>query len=212
MGSKEVEDEAPDWGEAMLDAMDEAEEGEDEEGIDLVSNTGLSDARPSASVSGSTSDGPKAETEGKELPNVLLLYAAVSMVKSGELSMEKFVEGVKKLDVVADNALKIYAIPAVKKDLPGKLSEHQNEIVSGLEVEIHRLKEGLALLLSYPQSNAIGDLETGLEIAVKALHAAADIQKNADEELVAIKQREKDKKAQRAQKAAGLDSDVEEDS
>ena len=126
---------------------------------------------------------------------MILLKAAVSTLKSGEISEEEFVEGVKKLDAIADNALKVYEIPAVKKDLPGKLTDHQNSIVSALEVQIHRLKEGLGLLLGYPSTKAVGDLDSGLQIAVDALNASADIQKKADTEREAIRQQEKEEKA-----------------
>ena len=190
------DDDAPAWGGAIQSALEEAgeEEDEDEEGINVVSTGGLSAA------SGAN------ETGKEELPYVILLKAAVSTLKSGEISEEEFVEGVKKLDAIADNALKVYEIPAVKKDLPGKLTDHQNSIVSALEVQIHRLKEGLGLLLGYPSTKAVGDLDSGLQIAVDALNASADIQKKADTEREAIRQQEKEEKAKRAQKAAEADS------
>lgn len=195
MSSDDEANDAPAWGGAIQSAIHEAGEEEDEEGINVVSNSGLS------------SGGGANEADSEELPYVVLLQAAVTMVQSGEITVEEFVEGVKKLDNIADQALKVYEIPAVKKDLPGKLTDYQNEIVSSLEVQIHRLKEGLALLLSYPASKAVGDLETGLQIAVGALHASADIQKKADAEKAAILEREKEEKAQRAQDAAAADAD-----
>jgi len=195
MSSDDEANDVPAWGGAIQSAIDEAGEEEDDEGINVVSNSGLS--------SGS---GP-GEADSEELPYVVLLRAAVSMVQSGEITMDEFVEGVKKLDNIADQALKVYEIPAVKKDLPGKLTDYQNEIVSSLETQIHRLKEGLGLLLSYPASKAVDDLENGLQIAVGALHASADIQKKADAERAAILQEEKEEKAQRAQRAAAADSE-----
>lgn len=197
MGSVD-DDDTPAWGGAIQSALSEAGDEEDEEGINVVSSSPLS--------AGGATD----ESGTKELPYVVLLNAAVSMVKSGEISEAEFVEGVKKLDVIADNALKVYAIPAVKKDLPGKLTDHQNDIVSGLEIQLHRLKEGLALLLGYPQTKSIDDLETGLQIAIKALNDSAAIQKQADSERAAILQREKEERAKRAQKAAGAEAEDDE--
>ena len=189
------DDDAPAWGGAIQSALAEGEEeDEDEEGINVVSTGGLSAA------SGAN------ETGKEELPYVILLKAAVSTLKSGEISEEEFVDGVKKLDAIADNALKVYEIPAVKKDLPGKVTDPQNSIVSVLEVQIHRLNEELGLLLGYPSTKAVGDLDSGLQIAVDALNASADIQKKADTEREAIRQQEKEEKAKRAQKAAEADS------
>ena len=180
-----------DLGAAIQSARDN-DEGEDPH-LDVVSKTGLSGDLESYGDKG-------------DLPYVVLLKAAVSMIKSGEISMEEYIEGVGKLDAIADNALKLYAIPAVKKDLPGKLTEHQNAIVGGLEGEIHRMKEGLGLLLSYPESRAIGDLEVGLETAVSAMNEIGKIQNAADDEHARLKQQEQEDKARRAEKAAQAES------
>lgn len=190
MSSESKVDDA-DWGalESVLADADDAEDEENEPGIDVISNTGLP-------------TGADAHADSKELPYVTLINAAVSMVKSGELSMEEYVGGVSKLDAVADNALKVYSIPAVKKDLPGKLTEDQNAIMGALETEIHRLKEGLALLLAYPETKSLDDLEVGRETSVSALNAMAEVQKKAEAERVRIAQKEKEDKARRAQKAA----------
>lgn len=194
MGSEDDDNDVPAWGGLIQTALDEAGDEEDEEGINVVSNSPIS-------------GGTGGEDGAKELPYVVLLNAAVSMIKSGELSDDEFVEGVKKLDVIADNALKVYAIPAVKKDLPGKLTDYQNEIVNSLEVQLHRLKEGLGLLLGYPETRSIDDLETGLKIAVKALNDSAEIQRKADAEKADIMEREQQEKARRAQRAAGVEED-----
>jgi hypothetical protein len=176
-----------DWG--LSGALAKAKkEKDDPDSISVVSNSGLS--------ADAAAEGPK------ELPYVTLLNAAVSMVKTGQLSMDEYVAGVKKLDVIADNALKVYAIPAVKNDLPGKLNEHQNSLVSGLEAEIHRMKEGLGLLLRYPQTMASSDIEEGHKMAVAAMNAMAVIQKEADAERARHKERLKEDKARRAQQAA----------
>ena len=193
MGSDDAENDAPAWGGAIQSAIHNAGDEEDEAGIDVVSGSGLSDGT-----------GPDGE---EELPYVILLHAAVAAIKAGQITDAEFIEGVSKLDVIADNALKVYEIPAVKKDLPGKLTEHQNEIVSGLEAEIHRLKEGLTLMLSYPSTRDMAELDAGLQMAVGAMHASADIQTKADAERAAITEREKQEKAARAQKAAAADSD-----
>ena len=185
---------APAWGGAIQSAINEAGDEEDEEPVNVVSGSGLSDDDDS-------------DEDSDELPYVVLLRVAVAAVKSGDMSHDEFVEGVRKLDVIADNALKVYDIPAVKKDLPGKLTDYQNEIVGALEVQLHRLKEGLALLLGYPASQALGDLEQGLQLAVDAMHASADIQKKADEERAAILEEEKEEKARRARKAAAADDE-----
>ena len=188
------DDDAPAWGGAIQSALAEGdEEEEDGEGFNVVSTGGLS--------TGGADDGGK-----RESPYGVLLKAAVTMIKSGEISDEEFVEGVKKLDTIADNALKIYDVPAVKKDLPGKLSEYQNQIVSSLEAELHRLKEGLGLLLSYPSTRSVDDLDTGLQIAVDALNATGAIQKQAEAERDVVRRQEKEEKAKRAQKAAESDS------
>jgi hypothetical protein len=192
MGPESEDDDMPDLGKAIQNARAEEGDEDDEPGIDVVSSVGL--------------DGAAAQAQSEELPYVVLLNAAVSMVKIGELSMEEYVEGVTKLDVIADNALKVYAIPAIKKDLPGKLTDDQNEIMGALETEIHRLKDGLDLLLSYPETLALGDLETGRQTAVSALNAMATIQKKADAERARILQSEQDDKARRAQQAAEAES------
>ncbi|MCA9778634.1 MAG: hypothetical protein KC800_18025 [Candidatus Eremiobacteraeota bacterium] len=146
--------------------------------------------------------------EANDLPYVKLLKAAVALVKTGELSMEEYVEGVGKLDAIADNALKLYAIPAVKKDLPGKLTEHQNAIVGGLEAQIHKMKEGLGILLSYPETEAVGDLEVGLQMAVSAMNEIDRIQSAADAERDRIQDEEQEEKARRAQKAAQAEAEM----
>lgn len=188
------DDDAPDWSGALQSALEEAGEDEDEEGINVVSNDGLS-TRPSTQESGT-----------KELPYVVLLKAAVSAVLSGEISEQEYLEGVKKLDAIANQALKVYEIPAVKKDLPGKLTDYQNQIVAALEEQIHKLKEGLGLMLAYPQTKSVEDMEAGLQIAVDSLNASANIQKKADTEREAIRQKEKEDKLKRAQKAAESDT------
>lgn len=195
--SSEGEDKAADWSGALQGAISEAGDEEDPSGIDVVSSGGLS----------GSSAGAGAESDNGELPYVVLLHAAARTVQSGEITVEEFIEGIGKLDAIADNALKIYAIPAVKNDLPGKLTDYQNSIVSALEVELHNLKKGLALMLTYPESKAVGDLEAGLKIAVASLNASNEIKKKADAEKAAILQREQDEKAVRAQKAAEADSD-----
>lgn len=193
--SSEGEDKAADWSGALQGAISEASDEEDPSGIDVVSSGGLSGSSAAA------------ESDSSELPYVVLLHAAARTVQSGEITPEEFIEGLGKLDAIADNALKIYAIPAVKNDLPGKLTDHQNAIVNALEVELHNLKKGLALMLTYPESKAVGDLEAGLKIAVGALNASNEIKKKADAEKAAIYQREEDEKAERARKAAAADAD-----
>lgn len=187
------EDDIPAWGGAIQSALSEAGDEEDEKGINVVSGGGLS------------ADG--ADEPGGELPYVILLRQAVAAIKAGHISDEEFVEGVSKLDVICDNALKVYAIPTVKKDLPGKLTEHQNEIVNSLEAELHRLKEGLGLLLGYPQSKSESDLDEGLHMAVDAMHTSAAIQKAANVEKAAIDARKKEEKARRAQAAEAEDAE-----
>lgn len=193
------EDEVPAWGGAIQSALEDASDEDDDVNLNVVSGSGL----PGVSAG---------EAGDKELPYVTLLKAAVTMVQSGEITMEQYVEGVSKLDAIADNALKIYAIPAVKKDLPGKLTDYQNSIVSGLEAEIHRLKEGLGRLLNYPSSQSAEDLEAGLELSVSALNNSAEIQKKADAERAAILKREKEERAGRSQQAAEAEEEEESDS
>jgi len=193
------EDEVPAWGGAIQSALEDASDEDDDVNLNVVSGSGL----PGVSAG---------EAGDKELPYVTLLKAAVTMVQSGEITMEQYVEGVSKLDAIADNALKIYAIPAVKKDLPGKLTDYQNSIVSGLEAEIHRLKEGLGRLLNYPNSQSSEDLEVGLELSVSALNTSAEIQKKADAERAAILKREKEERAGRSQQAAEAEEEEESDS
>ena len=202
MSSVDEETDVPAWDAGALHSAiaSAGDEEEDEPGINVFANSGLPSAGGAAGAS-----------ESGELPYVTLLNAAASMVQTGEITMAEYIEGVGKLDAIADNALKVYAIPAVKKDLPGKLTDHQNAIVNALEVQLHKLKEGLALMLTYPETQAIGDLQAGLEIAVGSLNASADIKKKADAEYAAIMQREKDEKARRAQKAADADSDDDSD-
>ena len=194
MNPEDEAKDAPDWGGAIQSAISEGGEEDPEVGINVVAGGGLTAASGAA-------------TDGEELPYVTLLHAAVAMVQSGEISVDEYVEGVKKLDAIADNALKIYAIPAVKKDLPGQLTDYQNSILNGLEEQIYILKEGIANLLAYPESRAIGDLETGLQQSVGALNAMAVIQQKADAERAEILKKEKEEKARRAQKAAEADDD-----
>lgn len=146
--------------------------------------------------------------EAGDLPYVKLLKAAVALVKTGELSIEAYLEGVGKLDAIADNALKLYAIPAVKKDLPGKLTEYQNSIVDGLEAQIHKMKEGLGILLGYAQTQAVGDLEVGLQTAVSAMNEIGRIQKAAEAEKAVVDEQERQDKARRAQQAAAAEADT----
>lgn len=195
MSPSNEEDNMPDLAGAIQNARAAAEEaGEDPDKVDVVAARGLDHA-----VSQDTSG---------ELPYVVLLKAAVNMVKSEEISIEEYVEGVKKLDVIADNALKVYSIPTVKNDLPGKLTEHQNDIVFALEEEIHNMKEGLGILLGYPDSLAVSDLDEGLHIAVSAMNEIANIQKAADEEQKAIAREEEEDKARRAQQAAAAEAEA----
>ncbi|MBN9416426.1 MAG: hypothetical protein J0I12_13360 [Candidatus Eremiobacteraeota bacterium] len=183
------EEEVPAWGGAIQSAISQAGDEEDEEGVNVVSGDGL--------TAGGSGAG--------ELPYVTLLKLAVAGLRSGELSEEQFIEGVSKLDVITDNALRVYAIPTVKKDLPGKLTEHQNEIVDALEVELHRLKEGLTLLLNFPSTKNQGDLDTGLQTCIDAMNASRDIQSEAKIEKAAIDERKRDEKARRAEAAAAAD-------
>ena len=82
-------DDAPDWGGAVINALHDADDTEeDEEGINIVSQSGL------AAAGG----------DPGELPNVVLIRQAVEAVKAKVITPEQFVEGVKKLDAVADNA------------------------------------------------------------------------------------------------------------
>lgn len=172
-----------------------ANQEDDEQKVDVVQRGGLDER---AVEYGNPDD----------LPYVKLLKAAVALVKTGELSMEEYVEGVGKLDAIADNALKLYAIPAVKKDLPGKLTEHQNSLVGGLEAQIHKMKEGLGILLSYPETQAVGDLEVGLQTAVSAMNEIDRIQGAADAERERIQEEEREEKARRAQKAAEAEAEM----
>ncbi len=190
------EEESPSWGAAIQGAISKAEGEEDEEGVNVVSGGGLS--------------GDGSDASG-ELPYVTLLKLAVGGLKSGQLSQEEFLEGVSKLDVITDNALRVYAIPTVKKDLPGKLTDHQNEIVNALEAELHRLKEGLTILLSFPETQSREDLDIGLQTCIDAMNASRDIQKEAKTEKAAIDAHKAEEKARRAQAAEAADEDESED-
>lgn len=187
-----------DWGlgNAIANAKEEADDGP---GVNVVSNSGLSGS--AAAASGKAA---------RELRYVTLLNAAVSMVKTGKLSMEDYVAGVKKLDVICDNALKFYNIPAVKKDLPAKMDENQNAIVNGLEAETRNMKAGLTRLLAYPQTLSSDDLEEGHKQAVAAMWAIDAIQLQAEAEKARLDQKHKEEKARRAQKAAGATEPAEE--
>lgn len=188
-----ADDDDLDLGAAIQSAKDTPDD--DTEKVDVVHSGGL-EAR-------SVEYG-----EPGDLPYVKLLKAAVALVKTNELSIEEYVEGVKKLDAIADNALKLYAIPAVKKDLPDKLDEHQNALVGGLEAQIHKMKKGLTILLSYPETQAVGDLDVGLETAVSAMNEIGRIQKAADAEAERIQQQEQEDKARRAQQAAEAEAEA----
>ncbi|MBX3165810.1 MAG: hypothetical protein KF760_00305 [Candidatus Eremiobacteraeota bacterium] len=190
------EEEVPAWGGAIQSAISQAGDEEDEEGVNVVSGGGLSG---------------EGVDESGELPYVILLKQAVAGLKAGVLTEEQFVEGVSKLDVITDNALRVYAIPTVKKDLPGKLTDHQNEIVNALEVELHRLKEGLTVLLNYPNTQDQADLDSGLQTCIDAMNASRDIQKEAKIEKEAIDERKKEEKARRAQAAEAADEDESEE-
>jgi len=190
-----VEEDGPSWGDAIQGAISNAEGEVDGEGINVVSGGGLS--------------GDGSEASG-ELPYVTLLKLAVGGLKSGQLSEEEFVEGVSKLDVITDNALRVYAIPTVKKDLPGKLTDHQNEIVDALEAELHRLKEGLTTLLNFPATQNPEDLDIGLQTCIDAMNASRDIQREAKIEKAAIDARKAEEKARRAQAAEAADEDESE--
>lgn len=182
-----------DWSGALQGAISDNEE-EDPESIDVVSNTGLSGGGAAGSAG------------SEELPYVVLLHAAARTVQSGEISHDEFKEGLGKLDAIADNALKIYAIPAVKNDLPGKLTDYQNNLMAALETELHNLKRGVALMLTYPDTRSVPDLQEGLRIAVAALNTANEVKKKADTEKAAIEERQAEDKARRAQQAAEADA------
>ncbi len=182
-----------DWGFSSAIARAK-EEADDAPGINVVSNSGVGAGA--------------AANAAKELPYETLLNAAVSMVKTGKLTMEEYVAGVKKLDVIVDNALKVYAIPAVKKDIPGKLDEHQAGILNGLEAETRNMKAGLTRMLAYPETMSSDDLDGGHKQAVAAMHAIDAIQKKADAEKARLDQAHKEEKAKRAQKAAGAAEDT----
>ena len=190
------EEDGPSWGAAIQGAISKAEGEKDEEGVNVVSGGGLS--------------GDGSDASG-ELPYVTLLKLAVGGLKSGQLSQEEFLEGVSKLDVITDNALRVYAIPTVKKDLPGKLTDHQNEIVNALEAELRRLKEGLTILLNFPETQSREDLDIGLQTCIDAMNASRDIQKEARTEKAAIDARKAEEKARRAQAAEAADEDESED-
>lgn len=179
-----------DWGlgSAISSAKTAADDGP---GVNVVSNSGLS--------AGASAKKPAAG----ELRYVTLLNAAVDMVKTGKLSMEEYTAGVKKLDVICDNALKLYNIPALKKDIPSKMDENQLLILNGLEAETRNMKAGLTRLLAYPESRSSADLEEGHKQAVDAMWAIDRIQKKADAEKARLDQKHKEEKAKRAQKAAG---------
>lgn len=190
------EEDGPSWGAAIQGAISKAEGEKDEEGVNVVSGGGLS--------------GDGSDASG-ELPYVTLLKLAVGGLKSGQLSQEEFLEGVSKLDVITDNALRVYAIPTVKKDLPGQLTDHQNEIVNALEAELRRLKEGLTILLNFPETQSREDLDIGLQTCIDAMNASRDIQKEARTEKAAIDARKAEEKARRAQAAEAADEDESED-
>jgi hypothetical protein len=187
MSSNEQAGENDDWGAAVMSALHHAEGEDDQEGINFVSGGGgLATAVGGAEGGGS----------------VAALQDATTAIKSNEISMDEFVTVVGKVQTVANNALKLYAIPAVRKDLPGKLTEKQNELWLALEAQLLLIKEGTETMLAYATNSQIGELESGLDTVVKALKSAADIQKQADAEYAAIMEREKEEKAARAQKAA----------
>lgn len=183
-----------DWGGLSNAIASAKEEADDAPGVDVVSNSGVG-----AGAAANTS---------KELPYETLLNAAVAMVKTGKLSMEEYTAGVKKLDVIVDKALKVYAIPAVKKDIPGKLDDHQAAILNGLEAETRNMKAGLTRMLAYPQTNSSDDLDGGHKQAVAAMHAIDAIQRKADSEKARLDKEFKEEKAKRAQKAAGAAEDA----
>jgi len=193
MSSNEQAGESDDWGAAVMSAIHSDGE-DDQEGINFVSGGG--------------GFGAAAGAEGgqQEMKSVADLQEATSAIKSNEISMEEFVNVVQKVQKVANNALKLYAIPAVKKDLPGKLTEKQNELWAGLETQLLRVKEGTETMLAYATNHQIGELEAGLETTVQGLKAAVDIQKQADAEYAVIMEREKEEKAERARKAAEANS------
>lgn len=195
MSPETEEDDGDVWGQLSNTIASSKDEEDDEPPINVVSQGGLA-SEGAAAASG-------------ELPYVGLLKAAVAAVQTGDITMEQYIEGVKKLDAIADNALRVYSIPAVKNDLPGKLTEHQNSIVTGLEAQIHKMKEGLGILLSYPETQAVGDLEVGLKTAVDAMNAIAGVQTKADAEAARIAEEAKADRARRAQKAAEAEDDDE---
>lgn len=186
------EEDVPAWGGAIQSAISQASDEEDEEGVNVVSGGGLT--------------GDEAEGSG-DMPYLVLLKGVVAGLKAGVVTEEQFVEGVSKLDAITDNALRLYEIPAVKKDLPGKLTEHQNDLVGGLEAEVHRLKEGLTILLNYPNTKNEADLDAGLQLCSDAMYATREIKRAATVEAAAIEERKKEEKARRAQAAAAEDDE-----
>lgn len=185
----------PDWGGALQSAI--SDEGEDDPApMNVVANAGLSGVTAAAAA------------EDGELKYVTLLKAAAAMVKTGEITVDEYVEGVGKLLAINENALKIYQIPAVKKELPTKLTEHQYKIVMALEGELYKQKEGLERMLSWPQTQAIDDLDGGLEEAVGAMIRMQDIKAAADTEKASIDAKEKEDKARRVAQARAADEEA----
>lgn len=182
-----------DWSGALQGAITDDLE-EDPASISVVSGEGLGGG-------GAAGDG------GGELPYVTLLHAAARTVQLGEITHAEFIEGIGKLDAIADNGLKIYQIPALKNDLAGKVTEHQLGIFKALEVELHNLKRGLALMLTYPETGDAGDLNAGLQIAVNALNTSNDIKKKADAEKARIDAAAEEDKARRAAQAGAAEED-----
>lgn len=191
----EEDKDGPDWGGALQSAISEEGE-EDTPPLNVVANTGV----PGQTAAGSEGDG--------ELQYVTLLKAAVAMVKTGEITVDQYVEGVNKLVAINENALKIYQIPAVKKELPHKLTEHQYKIVLDLEEELYKQKAGLEKLLAWTESQAIDDLDTGLEEAVGAMNRMHLIKNRADTEKAAIQEKEKEDKARRVAQARAADEEA----
>ena len=81
-------------------------------------------------------------------------------------------------------------------------------MVGGLEAQIYKMKEGLEILLSYPETQAVGDLEVGLQTAVSAMNEIDRIQGAADAERDRIQEEEREEKARRAQKAAEAEAEM----
>ena len=119
--------------------------------------------------------------------NLRALRQARAEILDGSISLEEYQERVEDILVAVSRAVDLLEMDSVKKTestLPGD----QAEVVAQTRDEMKKLEAGIDSMLSYAESQALGDLEEGMSAVEEAMLALTKIQDTAD--VLAQKERE----------------------